>query len=342
MVGVEYYYEPYTKDFYPDRERTVNTSTANLERDSLGYYIRDEFSLLKNLILSGGYRYERAEISGSNTDFFTPSNSFPNTENIYNAEAYEAGLTWLWGNKSKVYAKYATVYRIPFLDEVASFNGFNEGTPFNINLKQEKGKSAEVGTEFYPLNNLKIGLTIFRMDMEDEIQWVSTGPGEGENQNLGKTRHDGAEISLSYLWEKYARLYGNFTYHKATYTDGAYNNKELWLVPNWMANVGLEIYLPYNLMLRPEVRYVGDCFLSQDYDNTGEKLDSYTLINLYLSYKPSFGKIHMTAFFGVENLGNVNYASLGSYNVPAYGAGAPNTYYPMPGIAFKGGLSFEF
>ena len=44
-------------------------------------------------------------------------------------------------------------------------------------------------------------------------------------------------------------------------------------------HVGMEIYLPYNLMLRPEVRYVGDCFLSQDYNNTAEKLDSYTLIN---------------------------------------------------------------
>ncbi len=342
IVGVDYYYEPYKKDFYFDRERTVNTSTANLERDSLGYYVHDEFSLLKNLILSGGYRSERTDISGSNTDFLTPSNNFTDMKNTYNAEAYEAGLTWLWGNKSKAFAKYATVYRVPFLEEVASFNGFNTGTLFNTNLKQEKGVSMELGTEFYPLENLKIGLTIFRIDMEDEIQWVSTGPFTGENQNAGKTRHDGAEVSLSYLWEKYALLYSNFTYHKATYEDGPFNKKELWLVPNRMATVGMEIYLPYNLMLRPEVRYVGNSFLSQDYNNIAEKLDSYTLINLYLSYKPPFRKIHMTAFFGVENLGNVNYASFGSYNVPAYGAGAPNTYYPMPGITFKGGLSFEF
>jgi iron complex outermembrane receptor protein len=341
IVGLDYYYEPYTKNFYSDREETINKSAANLERNSLGYYARDEFSLLKNLILSGGYRSERTDISGSNTDFSTPSDSFTNMKNTYNAEAYEAGLTWLWGNKSKAFAKYATVYRIPFLDEVASYNGFG-GTLFNTNLKQEKGESTEVGTEFYPLNNLKIGLTIFRIDMEDEIQWVATGPFTGENQNIASTRHDGAEISLSYLWEKYARLYGNFTYHKATYEDGAYNKKELWLVPNRMANVGMEIYLPYSLTLRPEVRYVGDSFLSQDYNNIAEKLDSYTLINLYLSYKPPFRRIHMTAFFGVENIGNVNYASFGSYNVPAYGAGTPNTYYPMPGITFKGGLSFEF
>ena len=314
-----------------------------MTRDSLGYYVRDEFSILKNLIFSAGYRFEQASISGSNTDFFTSSNSFTDTKNTYNAEAYEAGLTWLWGKKSKVFAKYATVYRIPFLDEVASFNGGGGG--FLTNLDKEKGISMETGTEFYPLENLKIGLTLFRIDMEDEIQYVGFFP-TGYNQNTGSTRHDGAEVSLSYLWEKYARLYGNFTYHKATYEEpvpGYQNNKkELWLVPNQMANVGLEIYLPYNLMLRPEIRYVGDSFLSQDYNNTGEKLDSYTLINLYLSYKPSFGKLHMTAFCGVENLGNVNYSSFGSYNVPGYGPGAPSTYYPMPGITFKGGLSFEF
>jgi len=73
-----------------------------------------------------------------------------------------------------------------------------------------------------------------------------------------------------------------------------------------------------------------------------EKLESYTLYNLYLSYKPSFGKVTMTAFFGVENLTDVKYSSFGSYNIPAYGPGAPSTYYPMPGIMYKGGLSFEF
>jgi iron complex outermembrane receptor protein len=311
-------------------------------RQSLGYYIRDEFSIFKNLILSGGYRSERTSIKGSNTDLSTPANNFTDRENTYNAEAYEAGLTWLWGNRSKAFAKYATVYRIPFLEEVASFNGFNLGNLFNSNLKQEKGKSTEVGTEFYPLNNLKIGLTIFRIDMEDEIQFVATGPFTGENQNAAKTRHDGAEVSLSYLWEKYARFYGNFTYHVATYEDGADNKKELWLVPNRMANFGMEIYLPYYLTLRPELRYTGDSFLSQDSFNIGEKLDSYTLINLYLLYKPSFRKTRMTAFFGADNIGDVKYASFGSYNVPAYGAGAPSTYYPMPGRTFKGGVSFEF
>ena len=68
MSVLDYYNEPYKKDFFSNRERTTKTSWADLTRDSLGYYIRDEFSLLKNLILSAGYRSERATIKGSNTD----------------------------------------------------------------------------------------------------------------------------------------------------------------------------------------------------------------------------------------------------------------------------------
>ena len=195
----------------------------------------------------------------------------------------------------------------------------------------------ETGAELYPLESLKIGMTIFRSDMEDEIQYVGFFP-TGHNENTGKTRHDGAEISLSYLLGKYALLYGNFTYHKATYENGPYNKKELWLVPNRMANMGIEIYLPYNIMFRPELHYVGDCYLSQDYNNTAEKLDSYTLLNIYLSYKLSLEKIKPTVFFSVENVANVKYSSFGmDYGLPLY-----NPYYPMPGITFKGGISFEF
>jgi iron complex outermembrane receptor protein len=339
IIGLDYYNEPYKKDFYSSRERTTKTSWADFTRDSLGYYIRDEFSLLNNLILNAGYRSERATIKGSNTDAVTSANSFTDQDKTYNAEAYEAGLTWLIGKKSKVFGKYSTVYRIPFLEEVAYFNGGGGG--FLKNLEKEKGISTEVGTEIYLLDNLKIGLTLFRIDMEDEIHYVGAYP-TGHNENAGKTRHDGAEVSLSYLWEKRAKLYGNFTYHMATNENGPNNKKELPLAPNRMANAGVEIYLPYNLMLRPEVRYVGDAFLSQDDTNISEKLESYTLYNVYLFYKPSLGKVKVTAFFGVENLTDVKYSSFGSYNIPGYGTGAPNTYYPMPGITYKGGISFAF
>jgi iron complex outermembrane receptor protein len=338
VLGLDYYREPYKKDFFSNRERTIKTSWADLTKESIAYYIRDEFSILNNVILHAGYRSEWASIEGSSTDTVTPANNFANQEKKYQAEAYEAGLTWLVGKQSKIFVKYSSIYRIPFLDEIASFNGFG-GALFLKTLEMEEGTSKEIGTEFSPLTNLKMGVTLFRIDMDEEIQYVYVTPWSGYNQNVGKTRHDGAEISLTYLWEKRAKFYGNFTYHKATFENNPNDGKEMPLVPKRVVNGGIEIYLPYNLTLRPEVKYVSDAYLSGDNDNNTEKLESRTLYNLYLFYKPTFGKFSMTAFFGVENLTDEKYSSFGSDNVSW---GGVNTYYPMPGIMWKGGLSFEF
>ena len=294
--------------------------------------------MLKNLIFSAGYRFERASIKGSNEDFLTPSNNFSDQKNTYNAEAYETGLTWLVDSKSKVFAKYSTVYRIPFIDEVASFSGF--GGSFLTGLEKEKGISMEAGTELYPLENLKLGLTLFRVDMEDEIEYVyNPVTFTGKNQNTGKTRHDGAEVSLSYSWPKYLKVFGNYTYHTATFEGGVNNKKEMPLVPQHMANAGMEIYLPYHVTLRSEVQYIGSAFLSGDNDNTTEKLNDYTLLNFNVQYKPTLNKLNLTAFLGVDNIANVQYSSFG-IDYAQYSM--PNFYYPMPGITFKGGISLTF
>ncbi len=60
--------------------------------------------------------------------------------------------------------------------------------------------------------------------------------------------------------------------------------KRCRLVPHHMANAGVEIYLPYNITLSPEIQYVSDAFLSGDFDNNAEKLDDHTLLNFYASY----------------------------------------------------------
>ena len=338
ILGLDYYNEPYRKDIFSDRKRTDKLSTADFKRESLGYYIRDEFSLLKNLIISSGCRFERSSIEGSNVDDSTPSNDFTDQKNIYEAEAYEAGLTWLWGEQSKVFAKYATVYRIPFLDEVASFSGF--GGSFLTGLEKEKGKSMEMGAEYYPVKNMKLGLALFRVDMEDEIEYVyDPSTFTGENRNTAETRHDGVEISFACLWSKYFKLFGNYTYHKATFEKGFYNKKEMPMVPKHAANAGFEIYMPYNITLRSELQHVGKAYLSGDQDNSTEKLDERTLLNIYLQYKLVMEKLKFTAFLGVDNVADVKYSSFGiDYEQYAM----PNFYYPMPGVTFKGGVSVEF
>lgn len=335
-IGFDYRYEPYKKDLYADREKNSKKAWADLDKTAAGVYLRDELTLGERFILAGGYRKERTLIEGSYTDTTSPADCFYDREKIYNAEAWEVGITYLLGKKSRLFSRYSTVYRIPFLDEVASITGL-PGTGFLSNLEKEKGRSWEVGMELYPLSNLKWGVTAYRIDMSDEITYVGTFP-TGYNQNIGHSRHEGVEINISWLPVKMLRLYGNFTYQKASFEDGEYNKRELPLVPNRMANLGMEIALPYEVTVRPELRYVGDAFLSGDYANTGEKLGSYTLLNLYLQYRPRIKNFPLTAFLGIENIMGVEYSSYGIDMRPW----SPNAYYPMPKATVKGGISFAF
>ncbi len=330
-AGVDYVLEPFKMDRYANRERTQKLSVVDLERKTVGYYLRDEFHLTEPLILSAGYRWEEAVIQGNSITL--PGTVDFDTKKTHRGDARELGLTYLVGDASKVFARYATAYRLPFIDEQASYYGWGNG--FLADLEKETAKTMELGTALNLLKNLKVGLTLFRIDMENEIVWNGA---TNRNENLDKTRHQGAEGTFSYLWEKRFKIYGSYTYHKATFEAGSYNGRELPLVPNWMARLGAEWYLPGAVMLRPEVRFVSDAYMSGDQDNNGEKLSAYQVYDLFLFYRPEWGRCKVSAFVGVENLNNEKYATIGVEGT-AY---SPQAYYPMPERTIKCGVSFEF
>jgi iron complex outermembrane receptor protein len=330
-AGIDHYLEPFKMDRFADRERTGKLSVVDLERQTTGYYLRDEFHFFEPLILSAGYRREEASIRGNSVTL--PSTVDFDAKKIHRGDACELGLTFLVGEKSKVFAKYATAYRLPFIDEQASYYGW--GNAFLADLEKETAKTMEMGASLTPMKNLTVALTLFRIDMENEISWNAV---TNRNENLDSTRHEGAEGTFSYLWEKRFKVYGSLTYHKATFESGLYQDKELPLVPNRMVRLGAEWYFPGSLMLRPEVRFVSNAYLSGDKDNSGEKLSSYRVYNLFLFYRPEFDSCKISAFLGVENLLDEKYAMFGVKGT----AFSPQTYYPMPERTIKCGVSFEF
>lgn len=330
ITGFDYYHETLTMEKFSDKERTNKIDTTNFEKNTLGFYLRDEFNILPGLILAGGYRIESAEYKG--TSLFSPD---LNKEKKHQAEAWETSLTYLIGQKSKVYAKYASVYRYPFLDEQASFYGSGLSNAFNMNIEKEKGKSYEVGTSVYPLNNLKLGLTLYRIDMEDEI---SADPVTWSLSNLDKTSHTGLEFNVNYLQKGFFTFTGNVTYQKAIFEAGLNKDREVPLVPNLMANANLEIYLPYNFSLNPRVHFIGNSYLANDYDNNAEQMKGHCRVDFFVYWRPQFKDRKMLVFVGIENLTDEKYATYGIDLAP-WGA---NLYYPADGLIVKGGVSVNF
>ncbi len=326
VAGIDYYYETLTQDRYTSRDRTLQTATVDLTRESLGYYLRDEFNLLNNLILNAGLRMERTTLKGKDTDLSAHTLLY-NEHKVHSAEAHEIGLTYLFGKTSKAYAKYATVYRIPFTDEQAAYAGYGSDT-FLQDLEKEKGETYEIGTQFYPVDSLRIGLSLFRINMENEITYNYA---TWRNDNLDKTRHEGLECAIDLKLKTWGKLYGNFTYHRAEFRAGSYDGKTVPMVPSRKANAGLEIYLPYNLTLRPEIRYTDDAFQGGDNANTAAKIKSYTLYDLSLLYRQKIFNCDVSAYLGAQNLSNEKYELI-----------YYNGYYPYPGFNLKGGVSVTF
>ena len=334
-LGMDWYHEPFKQNKFAKRERTKKKSTTDLTGNSLAWYIRNEFTLLDPLILSFGFRHDRTSIKGTHNDYNDSTKNWDDDKD-HRANAYEAGVTYLIGKTSNVYAKYGTVFRIPFFDEQANYNGWEDS--FNKDLEKETGKSMEIGTQLNPIAGLKIAASLFRTDIENEIAWSDA---KNFNINMDDTRHEGAEISGSWQINDWAKLYGNFTYHKAKFIAGENKGNDLPLVPGKMANLGMNLNLPFDFSLRPEIRYVDESYLSSDNDNNAEKLGDYTLYNLYVFYRPQMDRIdqiRLSCFAGIENLTDVEYSSFGTDGAPW----SPNSYYPMPGIQYKAGVSFDF
>ncbi|MBW2637564.1 MAG: TonB-dependent receptor, partial [Deltaproteobacteria bacterium] len=333
LAGLDYYDEGLARDGFSDREKSEKTISAELERQSIGFYLRDEFDVFENLILTAGYRTERSKVQGRHTTLATMTVDF-DEEKLHRGEAYETGLTLLFGTKSRAFAKYAKVYRYPLLDEQASYQGW--GPLFLTDLDAEEGRSFEVGADIRPRENLKVGVTLYSIEMEDEIAY---NPATYRNENLDDTRHRGVEVALSYLFADYFKAYGNVTYQDAEFRKGENSGSEIPLVPKKMASGGVDLYLPGGFLVRPEIRYVGSSYLGSDYDNSSEKLDAYTLWNLFLQYDHEFDSFEFKAFFGIENITDEKYSTLGYEGIPGW---TPDSYYPQPGITLKGGVTVTF
>ena len=335
-AGLDYYDETMDMDQFGTVFRTDPANAVELTKRSVGAYIHNEFSIGPSLILSTGFRKERASISGDYRDFSNPATGFNVNKKVHRGTAWEAGLTWLFKERSNMYARYGTFYRYPFLDEQATYHAPPIG--FLTDLERERGSTIEAGSRFFLLNdNLRVGIAGYMTDMQDQIVYVGFFPA-GQNRNLDKTRHQGLELNARYRFVDLFLLEGNATFNKSHFREGQYSGRDVPLAPRTMAYLALEVFLPGDLVLRPEVHRVGDAFLADDFENNAEKLEGRTLGSLFLYYRPLKDHLDLSAFFGIENITDEEYVTTGRDGSPW----SDNTYYPAPGRTIKGGLSVRF
>ncbi len=329
LCGIDYYRENLDLKRFDDRPRTTPASSAELKKNSVGFYLNNKLEITENIIFTAGGRYEKAYIKAISV---TAAGAVEYDESKkHELGAADISLLYKPGQKSKVFTKFSTLYRCPFTDEQAIYSGW--GNKFVAGLEAEKGKSAEIGSEVYFLPGLKTALTLFSIAMKNEIAWNAS---TNQNENLDETKHDGIELSASWDISKNSKLYGNYTHSAGEFTNGQYKGKKLSLVPAGKAFIAADISPLRGLVLSAKASYTGNCYLSGDYDNEASKLKDYTLLDLSLRYKSE--KAPFSLFAGVKNALNEKYNTLGYYSSWS----GTSTYYPSPERSFKAGVSMEF
>jgi iron complex outermembrane receptor protein len=297
-----------------------STTDSDIEKKDIGLYLQDEFFLTDKVSFSLGYRYTEAKFKNTVSGFTTVTD-----EQKFTEDAFRAGATFNYAKGSKVFVNYAKGYRLPTTDELFDFTGKT------IDLKPEKSDTYEAGVVHAFGTLLQAHLTVYMMDIRDELFFNPTGGtfGFGDNENLDKTRHYGVETGVSASLTDAVSVFGNLTYTDARFKSGPYDGNHIQLVPSLSASIGADYRFLKSFLLAANANWVGRKYMDNDVENSFDKAEAYTVVNAKLSYTYK----SITAYAGVNNIFNDKYSE---YSIVGF-TGNKN-FYPAPERNFYGGV----
>jgi len=311
-------------------------SETDIDRESLGLYIQDIFSITDNLTFTGGFRHEKAKY-----DFNFRQLPGPWTLDVWffpiapidgditiEEKALNFGLNYLLSDNASVFINYSRGFRFGVSDEYYSVFA---APPINTNLKPQTSHNYEFGmnTEFF--SKLTASLTVFMMKLNNEIFY---NPLTFANQNYDDTEHRGIELGLELKLNDTFKIKGDYLYTKAFFDGGLYNRNQIPLVPYHKASLGLETDLMSGFKLDIIAGFVGKRYFISDQPHNYPKMDDYTTLSMKLSYEFK----NLNVFFKVNNLLNKKYSEMGAISLMSGERG----YYPSPERNFIGGVSYKF
>ncbi len=305
----------------------VSIGEFELEKRNYGIYVQDDFRPTERLILSLGYRYDKADFEFRTTDAETPDDVVTPDKEDYDKNLVNAGMTFRLSENSELYFSYAQGFRYPALDEL--FNFFNN--TINSDLGPQESDNFEVGFRHRFTQAIKGNLNFFRLDTDDEIFF---NPATFSNENLrDETRRQGVEVNLEYNTRPIS-VTGAFTYRDTKIRGGALSGNKVPNVPRLQGSLDVRWRPLPGLSLTVNGLYVGKRYFESDFANEFEKQDDYWVFNAKAKYNWS----KLTLFLDLNNILNKHYEAYGVLaTVPVEPA-----LYPSPEFNALAGLRYDY
>jgi len=328
LVGMDMTIDSLSLFTYTSPSRTINSETfdARLNRLASDIYAQDEFFLTRELSLILGGRVGWCRYNSDLQDL----SSFPveNTDGnrTFHQGAWDAALMYHPTSALKLFARFATLYHDPLLDEMTGAYG---GGSMNTALKPELSQEIQLGSSLSIAKEWTADLSLYRMDMRDEIDY---NPITIAESNMDPNRRYGINAALTWQRQNVGLISCAYDYVNARFSSGAFENRTVPLVPENVITVRGELDLPFDLAALATVHAVTKQFSGDDYVNEYPTLPGYGTLDLGLRYHPHQIR-NLDILVGVDNVFDHIYANSG-YN--------GTSYYPAPGRTWKVGASYRF
>jgi iron complex outermembrane receptor protein len=307
---------------YSDFFGTTSKIVTSMEKENVAFYIHDRLGVGDKLYLSGGYRNDRVTYQYDDA---------PQPEKILDEESANAGINYVFGPESNIYASFTQGFRYPVLDEQFSFFTNTVDTT----LQPQRSRSYEIGGSTQIVTGFVVRLNLFRTETKDEIFYNSI---DFENQNMeGKTIRKGAEVGFDWRWQK-LHIGAGYTCTDTEFDGGVHDGKEVPAVPRDRATARIGYTIVGGLFVGADAVYVGERFLLSDFDNDFDKAEDYTVVNAKIQYDWRW----LSFFVDLNNVLDEEYSTFSGlqYNASTF-TNEPG-FYPSPEFNVLAGIRGRF
>jgi len=297
------------------------------------------------LTLVGGYRYEVVQyVFGYHDNEVAYSNPDQDKKIQPKMEIFNCGLAYAYADDSSMFFNASKSFRFPEVDEF-NYTDSSWKQQLDTNLKPQSSINYQVGVRHKFSDWLKGDISLFRMEVDNELYYNSThtlsgGYWDGRNSNYDETIHEGLESSFNAKVSDKIVFFGNYAFTKAFFDKGVYNNNDIPLVPRHKGSIGSRLFLSKNFTLNLLGTYVGKRYFLNDQANAYSRLDEHIVVDTNLSWRYK----DITATFGINNLFNKQYSEYAGV-LQGFSVGqnvGNNFYYPSPERNFSLTVKYTF
>lgn len=311
--------------YRPDFWGMTGTGRTKYEynREAMAFFAEETLHLSKEVAVEVGGRYQRTW--DENTALLRP-------RRVSDMYAADAALLFAPVEGLKTFVRTSRFFRSPFLDEIP----YKDMKAQNL-LRPERGWSVDVGLDWTFLGEFNVFMDAFASKTKDEILYDIFTWNNNVNAPCDILR-EGFTAGASWERAKVAGLNLAYTYVEAKFDGGAYDGRDVPMVPESTFSATGRVWLWDELFAFGGWRYVSSRYSYSDFRNAGSGLSSFGVFHLGLQYEPEWKALRgLRLGVAIDNLLDRRYA-----DCAGMGGAGNEGYYPAAGRSVMFTVSYEF